>query len=123
MVAIRKCDFEPSVGECNDKSFGFLTETLGYVPIKRQVESFFQATGGQFFSGRDEEYDFPGSVEDPQDDRAFDIREMELSEIGALMANTPNVKLEATTESAAKADELVSSEGAKEPEAEAPKES
>lgn len=109
MVAIRKCDFKPFCGEYNDKKkFGYFTETIGYVPIKRQVETFFQATGGQFFTGKDEEYDFVGeAAENPQDSPFFDDREKDLSEIGAMMANLPEAKTLESTESDAKTSEVI----------------
>lgn len=119
MYAIRKCDFVPSVGEKHGKEFGFMTETLGYVPIKRQVETFFQASGGNFYTGNDSEYDFVGeAAENPQDDPLFEVREMELSEIGHVIGNLPEGKsLESTESDAAKAAEVLDgSSESKEPE-------
>lgn len=78
-------DYKPFSGEVNDpKKFGHYVETLGYVPIDRQVDSFFRA--GQRTIDDDRNFDSLADDPDDFDDESYKVRDMELSEIGQAMS-------------------------------------
>lgn len=96
----RNADFEPSVGEYNSVEFGSYLDDLGYVPIDRQVESFFRAGARLVDADDPRNYDF--EEDDPVEDPSLRVRDMELSEIGALMGEL-NQKLTDSARAAAEA--------------------
>lgn len=96
----RNADFEPSVGEYNSVEFGSYLDDLGYVPIDRQVESFFRA--GARLVDADDPKNYDSEEDDPVEDPSLRVRDMELSEIGALMGEL-NQKLTDSARAAAEA--------------------
>lgn len=75
-------DYVPSKGEVNDKfKFGYYCETIGYVPVSKQVNSFFRA--GQIIADSANNYDT--DADDPVDDPMLNVRDWELEEIGHAM--------------------------------------
>lgn len=99
MKRVYKSDFVPHVGEVNDgKRFGHYVETVGYVPVQRQVDSFFRA--GQRIVDAFSDSDYDTSEDDPVDDPTLDCRDFELEEVGAAMA-VLGCKLESSRSSAA----------------------
>lgn len=107
MTMISKLAYVPPVPEYNNpKEFGHYVEKIGYVPIQRQVDSFFRA--GQRVVDLDDNFDT--FEDDPSnfDDPAFRVRDMELSEIGHEMSKfadklTDSARQAAAAESAAEA--------------------
>lgn len=98
-----KSDFKPFRGEVNDKKkFGYHLETLGYVPVDRQVDSFFRA--GQKILDLDENYD--STEDDPADDRMLDVRDWELEDIGHAMVGLQQKTLSSSTADADKASKI-----------------
>lgn len=93
MSYITKATFKPFVGETNDsKKFGYFVEKAGYVSPKTQIESFLYA-GEKLQAARSEMYDTDS--DNPIEDNSYFVRDMELSEIGAVMnhlANAPVVE-------------------------------
>lgn len=80
-----KENFKPHVGEFNSaRKFGYYTETIGYVPIQRQVDSFFRA--GQRIVDQFTDKDYDTSADDPVDDPTLDARDWELEDVGHAMA-------------------------------------
>lgn len=96
----RNADFEPFVGEYNSVEFGSYLDDLGYVPIDRQVESFFRA--GARLVDADDPRNYDSVEDDPVEDPSLRVRDMELSEIGALMGEL-NQKLTDSARAAAEA--------------------
>lgn len=97
-----KKDFKPHVGEYNNpRKFGHYVETIGYVPVQKQVDSFFRA--GQRIIDQFSDSDFDTSEDDPQDNPLLDARDWELEEVGAAIA-----KLGTLTDSAAQQSEALS---------------
>lgn len=72
-------DYVPKKGEVNDKrKFGYFCETIGYVPVAKQVSSFFRA--GQIIADNDSYYDT--TEDDPKDDPVLNVRDWELEDVG-----------------------------------------
>lgn len=72
-------DYKRPRGEFNDpKKFGKPLEEIGYVPIDRQVDSFFRA-------GQNLVQSFDSDVDDPVYDPLLEVRDYDLSEIGHAM--------------------------------------
>lgn len=112
------------ISEYNDaRKFGKYVETIGYVPIDRQVDSFFRAGERWLDTFSDKDYD---SVDDmPVDDAMLDVRDFELEDVGHEMANMllkSERALTASVEQAKQATEEASSSETKLSENEATKE-
>ena len=85
-----KDDFVPHVGEYNNpRIFGHYVEITGYVPIHRQVDSFFRA--GQRIVDQYSDNDYDTSDDDPIDDTSLDCRNWELEDVGHAMARLGSV--------------------------------
>lgn len=103
-------DYKPFPGEVNDpKKFGHYVETIGYVPIARQVDSFFRA--GQRTLDDNSNYDSLADDPDDFDDPSYKVREMELSEIGQAMSGlagklTDSARAAAEAQAAAEAGKI-----------------
>lgn len=78
-----KKNYRPSV-EYNSPEFGVFVETAGYRSAKQQIESFIYA-GETLKAAREGSFD--SSDEDPVDDPSLDVRDLELSEIGAIISS------------------------------------
>lgn len=97
-----KEDFKPHVGEYNNpRKFGHYVETIGYVPIQRQVDSFFRA--GQRIVDQFSDADYDTSEDDPVDDPTLSCRDWEIEDVGHAMA-----KLGSITDSARQAAQIKS---------------
>lgn len=94
-------------GEVNDaRKFGKYVETIGYVPVDRQVDSFFRAGSRWIDTFSDKDYD--STVDDPVDDPLLDIRGAELEDIGHEMAGFMKKTDQALTASTEQASEAMS---------------
>ena len=99
-------DYVPRKGEVNDKKkFGCFTETIGFVPVIKQVNSFFRA--GQIINDNDAAYD--STEDDPKDDPILNVRDWELEDIGHEMTRLQQTM----TDSAAQSKQLSKEEAAK----------
>lgn len=82
---ISKChSYKPVRGEVNGVKFGSCVETLTYVPIEKQVNSFFRAGARYVDSFSDKDYD--STADDPLDDSLLDVRDYDLEDVGHEMA-------------------------------------
>lgn len=80
-------DFVPSRGEVNSRKFGYNLQILGYKTIKQQIESFTpQASEQVMDTFYDSDADDPRDR--PEDMKIYEMRDMDLAEIGAEMVKT-----------------------------------
>lgn len=78
-----KKNYTPTV-ELNSPEFGTFVETAGYRSAKQQIESFIYA--GELLKAA-REGSFDSVEEEPEEDPSLAIRNMELSEIGAMISH------------------------------------
>lgn len=97
-------NFSKPRGEVNGNKFGKCVETLTYVPIERQVDSFFRAGARFIDSFSDKDYD--STADDPVDDPLLGVRDFDLEDVGHEMARfmqKTDKPLTASTEQASEA--------------------
>lgn len=94
-------------GEVNDsRKFGKFVETIGYVPVDRQVDSFFRAGARWIDTFSDKDYD--STADDPSDDSMLNVRDYDLEDIGHEMAGFMQKTDQALTASTEQAAEVAS---------------